>query len=401
MHSFSSTPALGAATVDLAAIAHNLRTIADGAGAGVLAVVKADGYGHGAVPVARTLVDAGANGLGVAHIREALALREAGIPGPITAWLHTRDTDFAVAIAAGLDIAVSSARQLAAVVDAAGRHGETATVTVKVDTGMNRSGVAADEWESFVDDLARARAAGAVALRGVMTHLACGDEPANPANDHQAQALRSAVADLRAVGAVPEIVHAANSPAALTRPDLAFDAVRPGVALYGLNPVPQHSDADLIPAMTLATTVSLVKRVPAGGGISYGHTYIAPADTTVAVIPVGYADGVPRALSGRLRVRINGRDFPGVGRICMDQFVVDLGPDEGGGVAEGDAVEVFGTGADGGPTAREWADLTGTIDYEIVTGIGSRIERRYVGGPVAGDDTVGGPTAGGAGGGRS
>ncbi|GAB08910.1 alanine racemase [Gordonia araii NBRC 100433] len=379
MHTSTGSTAMGTATVDLRAIAHNLRVLSDVAGAGVLAVVKADGYGHGALPVARTLVDAGAVGLGVAHITEALALREGGIDAPITSWLHAPDTDFEAGIAADVDIAVSSTRQLAAVVDAAGRRGETATLTVKVDTGMNRSGVARDEWSDFVDAFARARAAGAVRLRGVMAHLACGDEPANPVNDAQAAALTAAVADLRKTGAIAELVHLANSPAALTRPDLAFDAVRPGIAVYGLNPVPQHSDADLIPAMTLRTRVSLVKKVAAGEGVSYGHTFVAPVDTVVAVIPVGYADGVPRALSGRLRVRIDGRDFPGIGRICMDQFVVDLGPD-GGGVGEGDEVTVFGTGIDGGPTAREWADLTDTIDYEIVTGIGPRIARRYLGG---------------------
>lgn len=381
MQSSIGTTTMGTAIVDLAAIAHNLRVVTDVAGVGALAVVKANGYGHGSLPVARALVEAGVIGLGVSQVAEALALREGGITAPITAWLHVPDTDFEAAIAGGVDIAVSSPRQLDSVVAAAQRRGEAATLTVKVDTGMNRSGIGWAEWRAFVDAFARAQAAGAVRLRGVMAHLACSDEPDHPANDAQAAGLRAAVADLAAVGGVPELVHLANSPAALTRPDLAFDAVRPGVALYGLNPVPRHSDARLIPAMSLRTQVSLVKRVAAGGGVSYGLTYVAPADTVVAVIPVGYADGVPRALSGKLRVRINGRDFPGIGRMCMDQFVVDLGPD-GGGVTEGDEVELFGTGADGAPTAGEWADLTGTIDYEVITGIGGRIVRRYVGGQL-------------------
>ena len=379
MDSFTGTTPMGTAIVDLAAIAHNLRVVTDVAGVGALVPLKADGYGHGAVPVARALVDAGVIGFGVAYVDEGLTLRAGGITAPITAWLHAPHTDFEAAIAGELDIAVSSTRQLSAVIDAAARRGETATVTVKVDTGMNRSGVAVDEWSDFVDAFARAYAAGAVQLRGVMAHLACGDEPDNPANDAQAAGLRAAVADLRAIGAKAELVHLANSPTALTRPDLAFDAVRPGIATYGLNPVPHLRDVDLIPAMTLTSHVSLIKRVPAGGGISYGHTYFAPTDTIIGIIPIGYADGVPRALSGRLRVRIGQRDFPSVGRICMDQFVVDLGPD-GGGVAEGDEVELFGAGADRAPTAREWAELTGTIDYEIVTGIGPRIARRYVGG---------------------
>ncbi|MFT3899444.1 MAG: alanine racemase [Gordonia sp. (in: high G+C Gram-positive bacteria)] len=378
MHVSTGTTAMGTATVDLRAIAHNLRVLTDGAGVGAIAVVKADGYGHGALPVARTLVEAGVTGLGVAHIGEALALREGGIDAPITAWLHAPDADFEAAIAGDVDIAVSSIRQLESVVAAAARRGEAATVTIKVDTGMNRSGIAADEWADFVAGYARAHADGAVRLRGVMAHLACGDEPDNPVNDEQAAGLRAAVADLAGVGIVPELVHLANTPAALTRPDLAFDAIRPGLGVYGLNPVPGAGTADLIPAMTLRSEVSLVKRVAAGGGVSYGHTFRAREDTTTAVIPVGYADGVPRVLSGKLRVRINGRDFPGVGRICMDQFVVDLGAD-GGGVGEGDEVTLFGTGEGGGPTAREWADAAGTIDYEIITGIGQRVARRYVG----------------------
>lgn len=375
----SPAPSALTATVDLGAIAHNHDVVRAAAGVGVLAVVKADAYGHGAVPVVRALLGAGATELGVAHIAEAVALRAAGIDAHITAWLHHPSADFGAAIDANVDLALSSRRQLRSVIDAATERGIAATVTAKVDTGLNRSGVAADEWADFADDLAKARAAGAVVVRGIMCHLACGDEPEHPLNSVQAERLDAAAADLRRLGAPAEVMHIANSPAALTRPDLARDLVRPGIALYGRTPIPEQGDFGLVPAMALTAEVSLVKKLAAGQGVSYNHTWISPSDTTIAVIPAGYADGVPRLLTGRIMVRIGDRTFPGVGRICMDQFVIDLGPD-GGGVREGDLAELFGTGRDGGPTARDWAEQIGTIDYEIVSGIGARATRRYVGG---------------------
>ena len=374
----SYSPAL-TATVDLDAIAHNVDVLRETSGTDVLAVVKADAYGHGAVPVARAVLAAGAAELGTAHVTEALALRAQGIDAHITSWLHTSGTDFVAAIAADIDIAISSPRQLAAVIDAARSSSRTATVTVKVDTGLNRSGVAVDEWEQTAEALAKDVAEESIVLRGAMCHLARGDEPEHPLNSEQAARLDSAVTDLRRLGTAPQVVHLANSPAALTRPDLARDLVRPGIALYGRTPVPGIGDFGLIPAMTLSAEVSLIKKVAAGQGVSYSHTWIAPRDTVVAVIPAGYADGVPRLLSGKIVVRVGDRDFPGVGRICMDQLVIDLGPD-GGGIREGDRAELFGTGARGAPTARDWADAIGTIDYEIVTGIGARAVREYVGG---------------------
>ncbi|AZG44952.1 alanine racemase [Gordonia insulae] len=373
------TPSALTATIDLDAIAHNVDVVRTAAHADVLAVVKADAYGHGALPVAETMLAAGARELGVAHIAEALALRAGGVDAHITSWLHAPGADFDAAIAADIDIAVSSGRQLDAVVAAATRRSAPATVTVKVDTGLNRSGVAADEWADFAESLANARADGAVVVRAIMCHLARGDEPDHPLNSEQAQRLDDAAADLRRLGARPEIMHISNSPAALTRPDLSRDLVRPGIALYGRTPVPERGDFGLVPAMTLTAEVALVKKLPAGQGVSYGHTWVSREDTTIAVLTAGYADGVPRLLSGRIAVGINGRSFPGVGRICMDQLVIDLGPD-GGGVAEGDRAELFGNGRDGGVTARDWADTIGTIDYEIVSGIGARAVREYVGG---------------------
>ncbi|MFT4088973.1 MAG: alanine racemase [Gordonia sp. (in: high G+C Gram-positive bacteria)] len=377
----TESAAASTATVDLSAIAHNLGVVAERSGAGVIGVVKADAYGHGAVPVARALVDAGVAELGVAHITEARVLRAAGVEAHLTAWLHTPGADFGGAIDDGVDVAVSSPRQLHALADAARERGTTAEFTLKIDTGLARSGIAPGEWAETARDVARLQAEGVLRLRATMCHLVCGDEPDNPLNSQQAAALDAAVDDLRRLSVAPDVVHIANSPAALTRPDLARDLVRPGIALYGYSPIPQLGDFGLIPAMTLSATVALVKKIDAGQGVSYGHTWVAPRDTVVAVLPIGYADGVPRLLSNRLTVDINGRSFPGVGRICMDQLVVELGPD-GGGVAEGDVATLFGptpAGAQHVPTATDWADEIGTIDYEIVTGIRGRVVRRYVG----------------------
>lgn len=365
------------ATIDLGAVAHNVRILRQRSGTEVMAVVKADGYGHGAVPVADAALRAGAAEVGVATIEEALTLRAGGICAPVIAWLHAPSADFAAAVAADVEVVVSSPRQLAAVAAAAAAVGRTATVGVKVDTGLGRSGVAADEWDATRDALAKYVAEDSLALRTVMCHLARGDEPAHPLNDAQAEMLDACVADLDRVGVQADRVHLSNSAAALTRRDLSRDLVRTGIAIYGRTPVPDIGDFGLRPVMTLTAQVSLVKRITAGQGVSYSHTWVARRDTTVAVIPCGYADGVPRVLSNRLAVWVRGRRFPGIGRVCMDQFVVDLGPD-GGGVAEGDTAVLFGPGDHGEATALDWAQRSGTIDYEIVTGIGARCRRRYV-----------------------
>lgn len=373
-----TTPGLIAeAVVDLGAIAHNLRVLREHAGpAQVMAVVKADGYGHGATRVARTALDAGAAELGVATIEEALALRADGITEPVLAWLHRPATDFAPALTADVQIAVSSVRQLDELLDAVRRTGRTATVTVKVDTGMNRNGVRTAEHPEMLAALRRALADDAIRLRGVMSHLACADEPDHPANDLQAGRFREILAQAREYGLPYEVAHLSNSPSALTRPDLGFDMVRPGIAVYGLNPFSGRDDLDLVPAMTVKTVVALVRPVRAGEGVSYGHTWIAARDTNLALLPIGYADGVFRALGGRLDVLINGRLRRGVGRICMDQFVVDLGPGPPD-VAEGDEAILFGPGTRGEPTAQDWADMLDTIHYEVVTSPRGRITRTY------------------------
>ncbi|WP_037176881.1 alanine racemase [Rhodococcus sp. UNC363MFTsu5.1] len=367
------------ALIDLDAIAHNVRLLRDHAGdAAVMAVVKADAYNHGAAAVARTALASGAAELGVTTVDEALTLRAAGIDAPILSWLHTPDTDFTAAIAAGIELSVSSPRHLRSVVAAARTLGSTATVSLKVDTGLGRNGVSPLELDDTLRDLARAEAEGAVRLRGIFSHLAHADQPHHPVIDTQAARLEHAVAEAKRVGLRPEVVHLANSAAVLTRPDLRFDMVRPGIAIYGLSPVPELGGFGLRPAMTLRARVALVKKIAAGEGVSYGHTWIAPRDTTVALLPVGYADGIPRALGGRFEVQIGGRRHPQIGRVCMDQVVVDLGPDPAG-IAEGDVAVLFGSGDEGEPVAQDWADALDTIHYEVVTGVRGRIVRGFTG----------------------
>lgn len=373
------TPSTSAqAVVDLGAIEHNVRLLREHAGkAGVMAVVKADGYGHGAVPVARTALDAGAAEIGVATIGEAMALRAGGITAPVLAWLHPPGIDFAPAVAADVQVALSSLRQLDELSAAVHQTGRTAVVTVKVDTGLSRNGVSAADYPAMLAALRGAHLDGAIRLRGIMTHLVHGDDPDNPFNDLQARRLTEMRDYARDQGVPFEVVHLCNSPAAMTRPDLAFDLVRPGIAVYGLSPIPELGDMGLRPAMTLKCPVALVRSVRAGDGVSYGHLWVADRDTTLALLPIGYADGVYRALSGRFEVLINGRRRRAVGRVCMDQFVVDLGPDASD-VTEGDDAILFGPGTHGEPKAQDWADLLDTIHYEVVTSPRGRVTRTYL-----------------------
>jgi alanine racemase len=358
--------------VDLDNLRHNVAHLdARAAGAETMAVVKADGYGHGAVEVARAAVEAGAAWLGSCSLAEALNLRAHGLTVPVLSWLDPPGTDYAPGVERGVDLSVSSVRQLAAVADAATRAGRTARVHLKVDTGLSRNGCPPADWPELVERAARTPN---VEVHAVWSHLAVADEPGHPGTDAQAARFDDAFRAARAAGLDPRR-HLANSAALLTRPDLHFDLVRPGIAIYGLNPVPVP--ADLRPVMTFRAAVALTKRVPAGESVSYGLTWTAKADTTLALVPVGYADGVPRALSNRMHVWLRGRRHPVVGRVCMDQVVVDCGDHP---VAEGDEVVLFGPGAHGEPTAREWADTTGTIDYEIVTGMyRPRVTRTYLG----------------------
>ncbi|KAA8886464.1 alanine racemase [Nocardia colli] len=366
--------------VDLDAIAHNVRILREFAGdAAVMAVVKADGYNHGAVEVAKAALAAGAAEIGVTAIAEGVQLRAAGITAPILSWLNDSDADYAAAITADLEIGVSSLSQLRAVEAAARSTGRTATVTFKVDTGLNRNGLSAVEYPQALAELRSLVDEQAVRFRAIFSHLARGDEPEHQTNNLQRDRLLEAIATAKEHGLEPELVHLANSPATLTRPDLAFDLVRPGIAMYGLSPVPELGDFGLRPAMTFQARVVQVKRIAAGEGVSYGHTWIAPRDTTIALIPAGYADGVFRPLSGRFEVWLGGARHPNVGRVCMDQFVVDLG-DNAANVQEGDVAVMFG-GEAGAPRAEDWAARLDTLNYEVVCSPRGRAARRYLGGP--------------------
>ncbi|MEV6771381.1 alanine racemase [Nocardia sp. NPDC051030] len=364
--------------IDLNAIAHNVRILAQHAGdAAVMVVVKADGYNHGAVEVGRAAIAAGARELGVTTLDEAVALRTAGIEAPILCWLNNSDADFGRAIAADIEIAVSSVAHLESVADAARRLGQSATVSLKVDTGLNRNGISQIEYPLVLELLKRLVADGTVRFRAIFSHLANADLPQHPVNDMQRDRFLDFIATAKDHGLQPELVHLANSAATLTRPDLAFDMVRPGIAAYGLSPTPEISDFGLRPAMTFRARVALVKRVAAGEGVSYGHEWTADRDTTVALIPAGYADGVSRILGGRFSVWVGGELRPNVGRICMDQFLVNLGENESG-VREGDEAILFG-GEAGVTHPQEWADTLGTIHYEVVCSPRGRTVRSYVG----------------------
>jgi alanine racemase len=366
------------ARVDLDAIRDNVATLRAGTPAEVMAVVKADGYGHGLLPSARAALAGGATWLGVAFLEEALALRAAGVTAPLLSWLAVPGERLVEALAADVDVSVSATWALAEVVDAARAAGRTARLHLKVDTGLSRGGAAGGDWPDLVTAAAKAASGGEVEVIGVWSHFTWADEPGHPTNAGQLAAYRLALDAAADLGVVPALRHLANSAATLTLPDAHFDLVRPGIAVYGLTPVPRESTFGLVPAMTLRSTVALTKRVPAGTGVSYGHAYTTDREARLALVPLGYADGVPRAATNAGPVLLGGRRRTISGRVCMDQFVLDVGDDE---VEAGDDVVLFGPGTGGEPTAQEWADVLGTISYEIVTRIGARVPRTYVGSP--------------------
>ncbi len=374
------------AVVDLDAVAANVAALrAHAPGAQLMAVVKADGYGHGMVPVARAALAGGADRLGVAHLREALELREAGVDAPVLAWLTVPGDAYADAVTAGVEIGVSAAGTLAEVAAAARATGRTARVHLKADTGLSRNGCPPEAWDDLVRAAATLAADGAVETVGVFSHFACADEPEHPSVRAQREAFAAAVAAAERAGLDVELRHLANSAATVLDPAARLDLVRPGIAVYGLSPAPARvgaAELGLRPAMTLLARGALTKTVPAGAGVSYGHTYTTPGETTLALLPVGYGDGLPRQASDAGPVLLGGRRLRVAGRVCMDQVVVDLGTVDLGvraEVAAGDVAVVFGDAEAGEPTATDWADAAGTIDYEIVTRIGARVPRVHIG----------------------
>ena len=365
--------------VDLDAVRHNVRTLADlVAPAQMMTVVKADGYGHGMVECGRAARQAGAAWLGVATLDEALALRAAGDTGRLLGWLTVPGEDYGPALAADVDVTAYTRAELDEIATAARRAGLVARVQLKADTGLSRGGAVEADWGDLVTHAAALEASGALTVTGIWSHFACSDEQEHPANDAQEAAFERALGVAEEAGLRPEVRHLANSAAAILRPSSRYDLVRCGIASYGLDPAPGRTpDLGLRPAMTARARVALTKPIAAGAGVSYGHTWIADADTTVALVPAGYGDGVPRHAGNRAEVWAEDARRPIRGRICMDQFVVDLGGDL---PAPGGEVVLFGPGVDGEPTAQDWAEACDTISYEIVTRIGSgRMPRRHVG----------------------
>ncbi|MFF8030505.1 MULTISPECIES: alanine racemase [unclassified Streptomyces] len=378
------------AEIDLAAVRANVRALRGRApGAALMAVVKADGYGHGALACARAAVEAGATWLGTATPQEALALRApgAGVPAGvrIMCWLWTPGGPWREAVEADLDVSLSGLWALDEAIRAARLAGRPARVQLKADTGLGRGGCQpGEDWAELVAGALRAEAEGLLRVTGLWSHFACADEPGHPSIAAQLTRFREMVAYAERQGVDPEVRHIANSPATLTVPESHFDLVRPGIAMYGVSPSPgigSPADLGLRPVMTLSAALALVKHVPGGHGVSYGHHYVTPGATTLGLVPLGYADGVPRHASSAGPVLVEGKWRTVAGRIAMDQFVVDLGGDEPGPGAE---AVLFGPGDRGEPTAEDWAQAAGTIAYEIVTRIGSRVPRVYVNGRQGG-----------------
>ncbi len=358
------------ALIDLSAIKFNVQHLKKTSGTKLLAVVKADAYGHGLIPVAQAALAAGADYLGVALLEEAITLREAGIDAPILAWLVQPGSDFARAIDLDIEIAAASLKALQEISDAS--TAKKARVHLEIDTGMSRGGFLS-EW----DQLTAVHCA-AVDIVGVYSHFARADEPEERQNQDQLERFKAMVAKIESFGFKNVIRHLSNSAATLKNHSAAFDMVRTGIAMYGLSPdvttLGSSTSLGLRPAMQLRAALYLVKDVPAGTPVGYGATESTSADTRLGVVAMGYADGIPR-IAHASGVWIAGKRAPIVGRVSMDQFVVDLGAAST--VQSGDWVTVFGNGSHGEYTADDWGAASQSINYEIVTRIGPRVPRIY------------------------
>lgn len=381
----------GRAIINLAAIRHNVATMCErvhehSPHTQVMAVVKGGAYGHGLIESARASVEGGATWFGTAQASEALQLRSAGFTQRILTWLHAPGIDYRTLIDNDIDISVAAPWAVSAVRDAAREAGKAARVHLKVDTGLGRNGVTLQDIDTMLEPLIAAQNAGDLEFVGIWSHFAFADEPEHPTVLAQADVFAKAVSAAEEAGAHLEVRHIANSAATLLNPSVYYDLVRPGLSVYGLSPAPQVGDSahfGLIPAMTLEADLATVKHLPADHGVSYGHQYRTTADTKVGIVPLGYADGIPRHASGTSArdglgapVQIGTQRSAIAGRVCMDQFVLDLGADTA--AQAGDTVVLFGDSALGQPTADDWANSCDTISYEIITRIGERVPRIYI-----------------------
>lgn len=360
--------------INLDAIVHNLDVMrARASQAKVMGVVKANAYGHGAVEVAKTLERAGVDYLGVVDVREALALREAGISTPILAWLHDPSDDFVAALTNQIDLGIANIEQLGHIAKAAALTGEVARLHLKIDTGLGRNGSTVAEWADLLDTV---KSLGdAVEVVGIFSHLST---TSRQDDLEQIERFDAAVSEAKRAGVNFTLRHLTASDGSLAYPDAHYEMVRIGVALYGLDPFSANrgSEYGLIPAMTAVSKVTQIKRVPAGHGVSYNYLHRTTRETNLALVPVGYAEGLPRAATGKAEVSIGGKRYPILSQIAMDQFVLDIGDDP---IQVGDEVVIFGDGATGVPSADDLANASGTINYEIVTRMGGRFQREYLG----------------------
>ena len=372
--------------IDLGAIRENIKYLMAKSGKPALAVVKADGYGHGLLPVAKSALSAGASWLGVALLEEAKALRQGGINAPIIAWLTPVTDDFASAISEDIDIAIPSLAHLEAITSAARSLGKCARVHLEVDTGMSRGG-ALNEWSELVRSAKSYQDSGLIKVIGIWSHFARADEAGHEFNNKQLENFKSAVAEAKSVGITPEVIHLSNSAAAINDADSHFDLLRLGIAIYGLSPDFSHMGSseklNLKPAMSIRARIHLVKDIPAGSQVGYGGSAITKVDTKLGVIAMGYSDGIPRNANSEAGVLVGNKRAPIIGRVSMDQFVVDLGRDSS--AKAGDWAYIIGSNPSdsytsaSSYTADSWASASATINYEIVTRIAARVKRIYQG----------------------
>ena len=366
------------AEINLSAITQNFKSIKSRTTADVLAVVKADAYGHGLIPVSKALEEAGADWFGTALLEEAINLRKAGILKPIISWLTPLGEDFKSAIDLDIDLGIPSIDLLDEVIKAASLTGKAARIHLEIDTGMSRGGVLS-EWDQLIKSVLVGVNLKLLKVIGIWSHFARADEPAELMNQEQLSLFEEKVNQAKTAGIDAQFIHIANSAALFTNKSTHKNIIRSGIALFGLSPdvktIGDSSSLGLKPAMKLKAKLNLVKEVKAGSSVGYGGTAVLKSDTKLGVVALGYADGIPRNTNNLAGVFVDKKRAPMIGRVSMDQFVVDLGVTSN--AKTGDEVIVFGDGSGDEYTVDEWAKAANTINYEIITRIGPRVPRIY------------------------
>ena len=364
--------------INLSAITQNFKSIKSRTTADVLAVVKADAYGHGLIPVSKALEEAGADWFGTALLEEAINLRKAGILKPIISWLTPLGEDFKSAIDLDIDLGIPSIDLLNEVIKAASLTGKAARIHLEIDTGMSRGGVLS-EWDQLIKSVLVGVNLKQLKVIGIWSHFARADEPDELMNQEQLSLFEEKVNQAKAAGIDAQFIHIANSAALFTNKSSHKNIIRSGIALFGLSPdiktIGDSSSLGLKPAMKLKAKLNLVKEVKSGSSVGYGGTAVLKSDTKLGVVALGYADGIPRSTNNLAGVFVDKKRAPIIGRVSMDQFVVDLGITST--AKTGDEVIVFGDGSSGEYTVDEWAKAANTINYEIITRIGPRVPRIY------------------------